>query len=551
MSKISKFFTALVVVLCLNIVIVDNLEAKRFGGGFKFSSSKSYVKPKWGGSKKTASSRPTSSSTKSTTSSSSRTQSGFSGSGRSGTSGVSSRATQSRLSNRPTNHFTSTRQKTAYQNYQSRERSKFQKTTGTASAGAASSKSSPIYKNAANNSGSRSGDYWDRRDNFYGGWNSPGYVYGGAPGYGMWDGIFLGYMLGNITSPSYGRMAYHHQNDPGMKEWRQEMEAQAQDNAELRAQLDSMEAQIASMAGIPIDPSYLPDGVDADLVLAPEVVASLTPTFRLCTADPKGNYHRFGTLLKSAAAMGVNVEIVNTAGSMENLALLEAQKCDGAYVQRNAFTVYANRNPSGSFYFERLSTPAVEYAHMVCNRDSGVDEVGDLVGKTLLVGETGSGTEVTWSEFVAMDDNYAGVVTRNEGGMRGLQQVSTKQADCMLWVASLNADLMKTANTMGEKLVLVPVNDWDFNDKKYGGGKLFKGHMDQSGERVYEFQDLPSNQYDQIQDGIFFSEVETLTVPVDMVANIEWSEKHKTAYEYLIAAVLESQNNIDQLTQER
>jgi len=104
---------------------------------------------------------------------------------------------------------------------------------------------------------------------------------------------------------------------------------------------------------------------------------------------------------------------------------------------------------------------------------------------------------------------------------------------------------------MGEKLVLVPVNDWDFNDKKYGGGKLFKGHMDQSGERVYEFQDLPSNQYDQIQDGIFFSEVETLTVPVDMVANIEWSEKHKTAYEYLIAAVLESQNNIDQLTQER
>ena len=80
---------------------------------------------------------------------------------------------------------------------------------------------------------------------------------------------------------------------------------------------------------------------------------------------------------------------------------------------------------------------------------------------------------------------------------------------------------------------------------------MFQGHKDQSGERVYEFQDLPSNQYDQIQDGMFFSEVETLTVPVDMVASLEWSETHKDAYEYLVEAVLESQNNINQITRER
>ena len=551
-KRIASLFVAIAAVVSLNVVIVDDLEARRFGGGFKFSSSKSYMKPKWGGSKRSLTSKRPTTSTNRTAASSSRSQSGWSGSSGRGTSSVSSRATQSRLSNRPTNHFTSTRQKSAYQNYQSREQSKFKGTSSSAGAtGANASSSSPIYRNAANNSGSRSGDYWDRRNGFYGGWDTPNYVYGGAARYGMFDGLFLGYMLGHAMTPSYARMAYHHQNDPGMKQWMRDMEEQAADNAEVRSQLNELKAQMAAMAGTPIDPSYLPPGMDPDLVMAPEVVASLTPTFKLCTADPNGNYHRFGTLLKSSAALGVNVELVNTAGSMENLALLQADKCDGAYVQRNAFTVYAERNPSGSYYFERLATPALEYAHMVCNRDSDVDDVGDLAGKTLLVGEPGSGTEVTWSEFVGMDSNYAGVTTRKEGGSRALQQVATGQADCMMYVASLNTELMQTANSMGDRLVLVPVNDWDFNDKKYGGGKLFQGHLDQSGERVYEFQHVPDDQYNNIQDGIFFSEVETLTVPVDMVASLEWSEKNKTAYSYLIEAVLESQNTIDQITRER
>lgn len=543
-----RLLTVAVIAFCLNVLVVDSVDARRFGGSFKFSSSKSYMKPKWGGSKKSFTS--TRSTTRQTTTSSSR-QPGFSGSSNRGTSGVSSRARQSRLSSQPTNHFKSTRQRNAYSNYQSRERSKFKGTTNSSSAGASSTTSRPLYKNAANNAGSRSGDYWDRRNNHYGGWDAPNYVYGGAARYGMWDGLFLGYMLGHAMTPSYARVAYHHQNDPGMQEWMRDMEAQAAENAEIKTQLDALKAQMAQMEGIEIDPTYLPPGVDADIVMAPDVVATLKPTFRLCTADPNGNYHRFGTLLKSSAQLGVNIEIVNTAGSMQNLEYLQNNRCDGAYVQRNAFTVYAGRNPSGSFYFERLATPALEYAHMVCNRDAGVDDVGDLPGKTLLVGETGSGTEVTWAEFVAMDSNYAEVQTLTVGGVKALQQVSTGQADCMLYVASLNTELMQTANSMGETLKLVPVNDWDFNDKKYGGGKLFKGHMDQSGERVYEFQDLPSNQYDQIQDGIFFSEVETLTVPVDMVASLEWSESHTDAYNYLVEAVLESQNNIDQITRER
>ena len=172
-----RLLTVAVIAFCLNVLVVDSVDARRFGGSFKFSSSKSYMKPKWGGSKKSFTS--TRSTTRQTTTSSSR-QPGFSGTSNRGTSGVSSRARQSRLSSQPTNHFKSTRQQTAYSNYQSRERSRFKGSTSSTSAGAASTTSRPLYKNAANNAGSRSGDYWDRRNNHYGGWDAPNYVYGGA-----------------------------------------------------------------------------------------------------------------------------------------------------------------------------------------------------------------------------------------------------------------------------------------------------------------------------------------------------------------------------------
>lgn len=349
-------------------------------------------------------------------------------------------------------------------------------------------------------------------------------------------------------SPSYSRFAYHHQNDPGMKAWMADMEAQAETNAELKVQLDALKAEMARMSGTKIDPSYVPPGVDPDLLMAPEVAASMAPTFKLCTASADGNYSRFANYVKEQAAGNVVVEVVHTAGSMQNLEYLQGGRCDGAYVQRNAFTVYAERNPSGGYDFERISTPAIEFAHMICNRESGVEDVGDLPGRTLLVDQKGSGTEVTWSEFVTMDDNYSAVNTDPTGGSKALLEVSRGSADCMMYVASLNTRLLERANEMGDSVRLVPVNDWDFNDKKYGNGKLFQGHEDPSGERVYEFMDIPDDQYENIQDGMIFSAVETLSVPVDMVANLDWSKENPEAYESLLAAVLDAQPSINSLT---
>ena len=525
--------------------VTYDAEARRFGGSFKFSSARSYKAPAFKSfSKKTTPKATTSQRARPSTNNRSGS---FSGSNRgTSTSSVGRSATSSRLARQPTNNFKSTRQQSAYQSYQSNQKNKF---SGTAKASTNNAKSSSVYRQASRQSGSSRNDYWQRRDNFYGGWNTPNYVYMGGPSYGMFDGLFLGYMLGHAFTPHYSAMAYHHRSDSGMKAYLEDMETQAVENAEIRAQLDVLKAEVAKLEGTPIDPNYLPPGIDPDIVLAPDLVKSLAPTFRLCTASQTGNYTRFGEVLSQSVGDGVLVEIVHTKGSMQNLQHLKNGQCDGAFVQRNAFVTFAERNPNGEYSFERIATPAVEFAHMICNRDSGVDAVGDLEGKLLLIDEMGSGTEVTWHDFVSMDSNYERVETNQVGGVSALNAVATGQADCMLFVASLNTSLLQRANSMGDQVKLVPVNDWDFNDKKYGGGKLFNGFNDPSGERVYVFLDIPDDQYDNIQDGLIFSEVETLSVPVDMVANLDWQTANTDAYEALIGGVIDAQPGINQITQ--
>ncbi len=68
-------------------------------------------------------------------------------------------------------------------------------------------------------------------------------------------------------------MAYHHKDDPGFSKWREEVEKQAKDNADLKAKLAEMDNQIKKLEGTPKDPGYLPPGVPPEVALAPTVLA--------------------------------------------------------------------------------------------------------------------------------------------------------------------------------------------------------------------------------------------------------------------------------------
>jgi hypothetical protein len=113
-------------------------------------------------------------------------------------------------------------------------------------------------------------EYNGYRDNYYSGrgWYAPSWSYQSYPRFGIWDAMFMWFMLSNLTSgPSF---FYNHQNDPGVQAFQQEAATLAQSNADLKKQLDEVNAKLDDMKknGVPADPNSMPKDVDPNVALA-------------------------------------------------------------------------------------------------------------------------------------------------------------------------------------------------------------------------------------------------------------------------------------------
>ena len=119
----------------------------------------------------------------------------------------------------------------------------------------------------------------------------------------------------------------------------------------------------------------------------------------MVTGAEGGAYRLYGErFAQRLAAEGIEVELRETAGSVENLALLRSnESVDVGFVQGGL----AGSVPSegvvtlGSMYFE----PLWVFAH----ENAGIEDVGDLVGKRLAVGAVGSGTRVVVTQLLDLN----------------------------------------------------------------------------------------------------------------------------------------------------
>jgi hypothetical protein len=121
------------------------------------------------------------------------------------------------------------------------------------------------------------GTYYYRRGVFYDayGYLPPPYIYTMYPRYGLWDAVFLGFMLERAAEQEYALMYYNHRNEAEMIQWRQDMDRMAMENADLRARLAAMDQQVAQLQGTPVDPAYVPQDAQ-DVALSPDVIDQLT-----------------------------------------------------------------------------------------------------------------------------------------------------------------------------------------------------------------------------------------------------------------------------------
>lgn len=98
----------------------------------------------------------------------------------------------------------------------------------------------------------------------------PPYAYRTQRSFGAWDAAFLWLMLNSLSTPSHAQFFSAHRDDPGVQAWRQEADRVAQSDPAVRAQLQTLDSELASTPGAATDPSYIPDDVNpADARAAP------------------------------------------------------------------------------------------------------------------------------------------------------------------------------------------------------------------------------------------------------------------------------------------
>lgn len=358
--------------------------------------------------------------------------------------------------------------------------------------------------------------YYSNRSAYYG---RVGYVPGIWVGrsyssFGMYDSLFMWSMLSNANS----RMYYHHRRDPGFQEWRREADRMSRDNADLRAQLAALDAKVANVSG-PIDPNYMPEGVDPAIALSAEVVASATGELKVTmgTGGINGNYFAFCNSIKRNAG-DLKVDCKNTNGSLGNLQGLVDGTFGAIMVQSDVLNEYLRQNPNVKI--DALQSDIYpEVVYLIVNKRSGIDSIGDLEPRKHRLYYAGSGATKTMQGFARQDNDYVEIYrsgTQVNADVDTLRMVANNPNGAMLYVCGLNCGLIQMANDMfGDQLQMAAVDDGDFNDAE-----------DQFGNDIYNFVEIPRI-YENLMPStwIMSDSIETLAVSAIFVLSKEWAEE--------------------------
>jgi len=253
------------------------------------------------------------------------------------------------------------------------------------------------------------------------------------------------------------------------------------------------------------------------------------PVIRLCTGLQGLNYFWTGQEIAKQAKNILDIKVIPTKGSLENLAKLASNDCDVAIVQSdalNAVDKVSNVEVGPALY--------KEYWHLICNTDANISRITGLNKDTkILLGANGGGAEVTWTSLVKSDPKRYSVVPHDPiGGLRaaGIVQQGS-QAACMAVVTGLNSAGIKEINEIAKQsnnMRLIASNDGDILNVKDP-----KGHL------VYTNDSIPSGTYaGGLQpSSLFGSSVDTVSVNALIVSNSDFIDANEGVYTQFLRAV--------------
>lgn len=236
-------------------------------------------------------------------------------------------------------------------------------------------------------------------------------------------------------------------------------------------------------------------GLTTAALAALSATAHAADTVRLCTGAADGVYFNAGKMIKSMGGKTLNIEIVETEGTIDNMDRMlslptdDPGACDAMIGQPDGPVYLSRTAPSKLKQIRQIASLHREYLQVLCNKASGVDDLGDLENDPkayrIAIGEQGSGAWLIWQNLVTEDSDYGEIPVSNEGGILALSSVQSGDTTCMLVPAGLpNPTVTEADANFGDSVQLVGANDKDFDDA-----------VDIKGKPLYEYSSIPGSTY--------------------------------------------------------
>ena len=119
---------------------------------------------------------------------------------------------------------------------------------------------------------------------------------------------------------------------------------------------------------------------------------------RIATGGKSGAYYAYAQRYAALLAKdGISLEVVATAGSVENLELLRGGKVALAFAQGGSAVTADNES------LQSLGSLYLEPVWIFTNKNGAIDRLGELWGKRIAVGPPGSGTRLLAEQVLAAD----------------------------------------------------------------------------------------------------------------------------------------------------
>lgn len=252
------------------------------------------------------------------------------------------------------------------------------------------------------------------------------------------------------------------------------------------------------------------------------------PKLRLCTARKDGVYYFAGERIAAAAANnGVAIDVVETAGSLFNMAALRARLCDAAIAQADAVLRFAQLYRGDGIALTEPLPLHREFVHLVCRRATGIATISELAARgsaaRLLTGEPGSGSTVTWTVLSALDPLYGGIMVSSIGRSLAVATLADGKADCLLHVAGLGSGYMAEVDSANADLRIISIDTESPLD------------ADVLGLAVYARDQIPAGTYAGLQPAA--TPTRTISIQALLITTSRWAERHPQGYAALRAAV--------------